>query len=116
MGVIGLLLTTFHTFLPSFLFIFVGGPIIEKVHGNTRITNVLSFVTAAVVGVILNLTLFLGKDVVFPKGLGFHHIDIAAVIWVIITLVLMKKYKVNELIIIGMSLIFGLLHYGNIIY
>ena len=116
MGILGLLLTTFHTFLPSFLFIFVGGPIIEKVHGNTAITNVLSFVTAAVVGVILNLTLFLGKDVVFPGGVRFENLDIAAIIWVIITLILMKKYKVNQLIIIGMSLIFGLLHYGHIIY
>ncbi|ALL08760.1 chromate transporter [Pedobacter sp. PACM 27299] len=116
MGILGLLLTTFHTFLPSFLFIFVGGPIIEKVHGNTAITNVLSFVTAAVVGVILNLTLFLGKDVVFPEGVRFENLDIAAIIWVIITLILMKKYKVNQLIIIGMSLIFGLLHYGHIIY
>lgn len=116
MGMLGLLLTTFHTFLPSFLFIFVGGPIIEKVHGNTAISNVLSFVTAAVVGVILNLTLFLGKDVVFPGGLRFENLDIAALIWMIFTLILMKKYKVNQLIIIGMSLIFGLLHYGHIIY
>ena len=116
MGILGLLLTTFHTFLPSFLFIFVGGPIIEKVHGNTAISNVLSFVTAAVVGVILNLTLFLGKDVVFPGGLRFENLDIAALIWMIFSLILMKKYKVNQLIIIGMSLIFGLLHYGHIIY
>lgn len=50
MGTIGLLLTTFNTFLPSFLFIFVGGPIIEKTHGNKAIGKVLSFVTAAVVG------------------------------------------------------------------
>ncbi|MCX2449690.1 chromate efflux transporter [Pedobacter sp. PLR] len=112
MGILGLLLTTFHTFLPSFLFIFVGGPIIEKAHGNQKITNVLSFVTAAVVGVILNLTLFLGKDIVFPGGVGFQNMDIAAIIWIIITLILMKKYKMNELYIIGISLVFGLWHYG----
>lgn len=112
MGILSLLLTTFHTFLPSFLFIFVGGPIIEKAHGNHKITNVLSFVTAAVVGVILNLTLFLGKDIVFPGGVGFQNMDIAAIIWIIITLILMKKYKMNELYIIGISLVFGLWHYG----
>ncbi|WP_316839235.1 chromate efflux transporter [Pedobacter gandavensis] len=111
MAILGLLITTFHTFLPSFLFIFVGGPIIEKAHGNTAITNVLGFVTAAVVGVILNLTLFLGKDVVFPGGIGFGNLDVAALGWVLITFLLMKKYKVNVLYIIGISLIFGLLHY-----
>lgn len=114
MGILGLLITTFHTFLPSFLFIFLGGPIIEKTHGNTAITTVLSFVTAAVVGVILNLTLFLGKDVVFPAGIGFDHLDVAALLWVLFTFFLMKKYKVNVLYIIGISLIFGLLHYGKI--
>ncbi|MBB2148232.1 chromate efflux transporter [Pedobacter gandavensis] len=114
MGVLGLLLTSFYTFLPSFLFIFVGGPIIEKAHGNTAITNVLGFVTAAVVGVILNLTLFLGKDVLFPGGIGFHNLDFAALIWILITLVFMKRFRVNVLYIIGISLIFGLLHYGRV--
>ncbi|WP_316820411.1 chromate efflux transporter [Pedobacter gandavensis] len=111
MGIIGLLLTTFHTFLPSFLFIFVGGPIIEKAHGNVAITRVLGFVTAAVVGVIFNLTLFLGKDVVFPGGIRLENLDPVALGWIFITFLLMKKYKVNVLYIIGISLVFGLLHY-----
>jgi len=108
MGTIGLLITTFNTFLPSFLFIFVGGPIIEKTHGNHTIGKVLSFVTAAVVGVILNLTLFLGKDVVFPEGLSLKHIDFYSLGWIVITLILMKKFKINVLFIIAMSLLFGL--------
>nr|WP_068889468.1 chromate efflux transporter [Pedobacter panaciterrae] len=111
MGTIGLLITTFNTFLPSFLFIFVGGPIIEKTHGNKAIGNVLGFVTAAVVGVIVNLTLFLGKDIVFPGGVNFKHTDLYSLAWIIITLVLMKKFKVNVLYIIGLSLFFGLAHY-----
>nr|WP_294873142.1 chromate efflux transporter [uncultured Pedobacter sp.] len=111
MGTIGLLITTFNTFLPSFLFIFVGGPIIEKTHGNKTIGNVLGFVTAAVVGVILNLTLFLGKDIIFPGGVTLKHIDLYSLAWIMITLVLMKKFKVNVLYIIGLSLFFGLAHF-----
>jgi len=110
MGTIGLLITTFNTFLPSFLFIFVGGPIIEKTHGNKEIGKVLSFVTAAVVGVILNLTLFLGKDVLFPEGFSLKHIDLYSLGWVIVTLILMKKFKINVLYVIAMSLFFGLAH------
>lgn len=111
MGTVGLLITTINTFLPSFLFIFVGGPIIEKTHGNKTIGNVLGFVTAAVVGVILNLTLFLGKDIIFPEGVSLKHIDLYSLAWIIITLILMKKFKVNVLYIIGLSLFFGLAHY-----
>lgn len=111
MGSIGLLLTAFNTFLPSFLFIFVGGPIIEKTHGNSKISEVLGFVTASVVGVILNLTLFLGKEVIFPETLSLDSLDWFALGWIIITLVLMKKFSINVLQIIGLSLVFGLVHY-----
>jgi chromate transporter len=65
MGSAGLFATTFYTFLPCFLFIFAGAPIIEKTQENKTIKKLLSFVTAAVVGVILNLTLYLGDSVVF---------------------------------------------------
>ncbi|WP_316835445.1 chromate efflux transporter [Pedobacter nutrimenti] len=111
MGAGALLLTTFLTFLPSFLFIFVGGPIIERTHGNKAMGSILSFVTAAVVGVILNLTLFLGKDVVFPNGVSTHSIDLYALGWIVFSLILMKRFKLNVLYIIGLSLIFGLIHY-----
>ncbi|HWW42905.1 MAG TPA: hypothetical protein VNZ46_26520, partial [Pedobacter sp.] len=73
--------------------------------------SILGFVTAAVVGVILNLTLFLGKDVVFPKGISIHSIDLYALGWITFSLILMKRFKLNVLYIIGFSLIFGLIHY-----
>ena len=60
------LLTTYVTFLPSFLFIFVGAPYIEKLRTNRNLTDALSYVTAAVVGVILNLALMFGTAVLFP--------------------------------------------------
>ena len=59
-------LTTYATFLPSFFFIFAGAPFIEKLRHNKKINAALSSVTAAVVGVILNLALTFGATVVFP--------------------------------------------------
>jgi len=67
-GALGALLTTWATFLPSFLFIFAGGPYIEKLRGNRRLADALTGVTAAVVGVILNLALVFGSAVILPDG------------------------------------------------
>lgn len=60
---------TFFTFLPSFVFIFIGAPFIESTHGNLKFTAPLSAITAAVVGVILNLALFFAYHVFWPTGL-----------------------------------------------
>ncbi len=60
------LLTTYVTFLPSFFFIFVGAPYIERLRHNQNLTSALSGVTASVVGVILNLALMFGATVIFP--------------------------------------------------
>jgi chromate transporter len=111
MGSIALITTTYYTFLPCFLFIFVGGPLIEKTHGNDAIAGILKLVTAAVVGVILNLTLFLGKDVVFPGGVMLSHLDLVSMSWIIISLLLMLKFRMNVVYLILLSLLFGLLHY-----
>jgi len=59
-------LATYVTFLPSFFFIFIGAPYIEKLRHNESLTAALSGVTAAVVGVILNLALMFGATVLFP--------------------------------------------------
>jgi chromate transporter len=67
-AVTGALLTTYTTFLPSFVFIFLGAPYIEKLRGNKHLTAALSGITAAVVGVILNLALVFGLTVLFPHG------------------------------------------------
>ncbi|MDC8783639.1 chromate efflux transporter [Roseateles koreensis] len=60
---------TFFTFLPSFLFILLGGPFIETTHGNLKFTAPLSAITAAVVGVIVNLAAFFAYHVLWPTGL-----------------------------------------------
>lgn len=69
-AVLGALTTTYVTFLPCFMFIFVGGPYIEALAGNRRIQAALVGVTAAVVGVILNLALFFARKVLLPEGGG----------------------------------------------
>ena len=60
---------TFFTFLPSFLFILLGGPFIESTHGNLKFTAPLTAITAAVVGVIVNLAVFFAYHVLWPQGL-----------------------------------------------
>ncbi|MBH0238601.1 chromate efflux transporter [Methylobrevis albus] len=66
-GTLGALLTTFVTFAPCFLWVFLGGPYVEAVRGNRRIAAALSAITAAVVGVILNLALWFALHVVFRE-------------------------------------------------
>jgi chromate transporter len=67
-GAVAAMVVTFFTFLPSFLFIFLGGPFIESTHGNLRFTAPLTAITAAVVGVIVNLALFFAYHVLWPHG------------------------------------------------
>src|SRR5467141_1509120 len=68
MGTLGLVATTFYTFLPCFLFVFAGAPLVERTQDKPIIEGILALSTAVVVGAILDLTLFLGKAVVFPSG------------------------------------------------
>lgn len=111
LGTVGLIVTTFYTFLPCFLFIFAGGPLIEQTHGNEIINDILGLVTAAVVGVIFNLALFLGKDVVFPGGVILKNADMISLAWIAISLVLMLKFRMNVIYLILLSLFTGLIRY-----
>jgi chromate transporter len=111
LGSLGLLVTTFYTFLPSFIFIFLGGPIIEKTQHNSNIKSILNIVTSAVVGVVLNLTVYFGKAIVFPKGINFYSADYFSLALVIISFIAMYKFKVNMIKWIAISAIIGLLHY-----
>jgi chromate transporter len=60
--------TTYVTFLPCFLYIFLGAPYVESLRGNRSLTSALSGITAAVVGVILNLAVVFGLAVLLPRG------------------------------------------------
>jgi chromate transporter len=65
-GAMAAFVVTYFTFLPSFLFILAGGPLIESTHGNLKYTAPLTGITAAVVGVILNLAAFFAYHVFWP--------------------------------------------------
>jgi chromate transporter len=67
-GALGALAATFFTFLPSFVFILAGGPLVEASRDDLRMTAPLTAISAAVVGVIGSLGLFFGQQVLHPSG------------------------------------------------
>jgi chromate transporter len=69
-GTLGALITTWTTFVPCFLWIFLGAPHIEQLRGNVRLGSTLSAITAAVVGVVLNLAVWFGLQVFLPRTHG----------------------------------------------
>ena len=106
-GTLGGLITTWVTFVPSFLWILLGAPHIEQLRGNTKLTAALSAVTAAVVGVILNLAVWFGLHAVFPAG---RAIDWFALILGTIAFVGMLKWKWNVIPVVIGSGAAGLLY------
>ncbi len=68
-GSVAAVVVTYFTFLPSFIFIFLGAPLIETTHGNLKFTAPLTGITAAVVGVILNLAVFFAWHVLWPQAM-----------------------------------------------
>ena len=95
-------------FLPSFLFIFLGAPYIERLRRNRMLTGALSGVTAAVVGVILNLALVFGAAVIFPNGLG-GEIEWFAIVLTLIAFVALTRLKIDVLWVILTAGFAGLL-------
>ncbi|MBX7107300.1 MAG: chromate efflux transporter [Chitinophagales bacterium] len=111
MGTLGLLTTTFYTFLPCFLFILAGAPIIERTQENKQIKQILALVTAAVVGVILNLTIYLARAVIFPTNISLAGLDLITLGWTIISFIAMYRFKIGMITWIGVSAVFGLVYY-----
>lgn len=101
---------TWFTFLPSFIFILTGGPLVETTHNNLKFTAPLTAITAAVVGVILNLALFFGYHVLWPNGLKGNFDWISALIALVAGVALIR-YKMNVLHVIGGCGLIGLLIY-----
>ena len=101
------MLTTYYTFLPSFLFIFIGAPFVERTKENAKLRQVLSIVTAAVVGVVLNLTIYFGKAVLFAGGKG--PFDWFSAVWLLVSFAAMYYYKVGMITWIIVSAAAGLL-------
>jgi chromate transporter len=104
---LGALITTWTTFVPCFLWIFLGAPYIEKLRGNESLSSALSTVTAAVVGVILNLAVWFGVHVIFPPG---GNVDWFAIAVCAIAFLGMLRWKWNIVpVVLGSGLV-GLIY------
>jgi len=99
---------TYFTFLPSFLFILAGGPLVESTHGNLKFTAPLTGITAAVVGVILNLAVFFAYHVFWPQGLQGRFDGVAALLGLAALLALLR-YKAGVIPVISACGLAGLL-------
>lgn len=106
-GALAAAVVTFFTFLPSFVFILAGGPLVEATHGRLAFTAPLSAITAAVVGVILNLALFFALHVLWPRGLGAGFEGPAALIGAAAALALFR-FKAGVMPLIGACAVLGL--------
>lgn len=108
-GAAGASIATLYTFLPSFLFILIGGPAVEATRGDIKFTAPLTGITAAVVGVILNLATFFAYHVLWPQGFENNFEWLSAVIGAAAFIALFK-YKVGIVQVIGTCAVVGLTH------
>ena len=107
-GTLGAMIVTWFTFLPSFIFILLGGPFVESTHGNLKFTAPLTAISAAVVGVILNLALFFGYHTLWPEGFG-GRFDAASLVIALISAFALIRLKTNVLTVIGIAGLTGYL-------
>ena len=107
-GIAAALVVTWFTFLPSFLFILAGGPAVESTRGEIRLTAPLVAITAAVVGVVVNLAVFFGYHVLWPDGLS-GRFDIASALIAIAAAVALFRYKRGVIEVIAACAVVGLI-------
>ena len=107
-GAVAASLVTWFTFLPSFLFILAGGPLVESTHNDLKFTAPLTAITAAVVGAILNLTLFFAYHVLWPHGFGGKFDWISALI-ALAAAVALLRFKAGVIQVIAACAVVGLL-------
>ena len=107
-GIVGASLATFFTFLPSFIFIFAGAPFIEMTRENLRFSVPLAGITAAVVGVIINLALFFAYHVFWPQGFA-GHFEWPALIIFILGFLALFRFKIGVIPVIVTSGLLGVL-------
>ncbi|MBS3965306.1 MAG: chromate efflux transporter [Methylomonas sp.] len=105
-GVLAAVVVTYFTFLPSFLFILAGGPLVETTHGNVSFTAPLTAVTAAVVGVIVNLAVFFAYHVFWPHGWGGGFDGFSALLSLLALLALLR-FKTGIIPVIAASAVAG---------
>jgi chromate transporter len=107
-GILGAATTTYVTFLPCFLFIFLLAPYIERLAHNRRLRAALTGVTAAVVGVIANLAVFFAGRVLFPDGFSLGRLDVFALAVAVVSFVVLQRFKVPIYLMVPAGAVVGM--------
>jgi chromate transporter len=107
-GATAAVVVTFFTFLPSFVFILAGGPLVEATHGKLGFTAPLTAITAAVVGVVVNLALFFAYHVLWPQGFG-GHFDVTSALIAVAAAVALFRFKLGVMPVLAGAAVLGLL-------
>lgn len=107
-GALAAVLVTWFTFLPSFVFILAGGPIVESTHGELHLTAPLTAITAAVVGVIVNLALFFAYHALWPQGFS-GSIDMLSVLLMVAAGVALLRFRLGVIPVIAACAMAGLM-------
>ncbi|MFM7026448.1 MAG: chromate efflux transporter [Limnohabitans sp.] len=105
-GALAASLVTWFTFLPSLVFILAGGPLVESTHNELKFTAPLTAITAAVVGVILNLALFFGYHVLWPEGFS-GRFDVGSALIALGASVALLRYKCQVIPVITVCAVAG---------
>ena len=108
-GMFGAFIATLFTFLPCFLFILIGGPAVEATRHEIRFTAPLTGITAAVVGVVINLAVFFAYHVLWPDGFGGMFDWLSALLG-IAAFVLLFRFKTGIVPTIGIFAVAGMIH------
>ncbi|PKO33020.1 MAG: chromate transporter [Betaproteobacteria bacterium HGW-Betaproteobacteria-7] len=107
-GALAAVLVTWFTFLPSFVFILAGGPVVESTHGELSLTAPLTAVTAAVVGVIVNLALFFAYHALWPQGFS-GGVDFVSVFLMLAAGIALFRFRQGVIPVIAACATVGLL-------
>ena len=107
-GTLGALITTYATFLPCFLFIFLLAPYIELLANDRRLRAILIGVTAAVVGVVANLAVYFTTHVLFPEGISVASLDVFALVVAVVSFVVLQRYKVPIYLMVPVGAVLGM--------
>jgi chromate transporter len=107
-GTLGAAITTYATFLPCFMFIFLLAPYIELLANNRRLRAILVGVTAAIVGVIANLAVFFASRVLFPDGVSADWLDVFALVVAVISFAVLQRFKVPIYLMVPVGAVVGM--------
>ncbi len=108
-GALGALVVTVFTFLPSFVFVLVGAPWIEATRRNLSLAAPLTAISAAVVGVIIDLALIFAQHTLFPDGQlwSWRSLDLVAIFISVIAMLMLLQFKLGMLTTLSVSIALG---------